>query len=76
VVSLAVLVVGFLLGLSTSALTGERHPEIRAAQRALNQAEGHLKRAAHDYGGHRVKAMEHIAAAQQELREALAFDNK
>jgi len=52
----------------------ERHQQIRAAQRALANAEQHLGQAAHDYGGHRVKAMELIRSAQAELREGLAWD--
>jgi len=53
---------------------GERHPEIRAAMHALMNAERHLQEAAHDYGGHRVKAMELIKQAQEELRAGLEWD--
>ncbi|HTU01057.1 MAG TPA: hypothetical protein VMG58_04540 [Candidatus Sulfotelmatobacter sp.] len=53
---------------------GERHPQIRAAMRALTNAERHLQEAAHDYGGHRVKAMELIKQAQEELQAGLAWD--
>jgi len=53
---------------------GERHPEIRAAMHALMNAERHLQEAAHDYGGHRVKAMELIKQAQGELRAGLEWD--
>lgn len=52
---------------------GERHPQIRAAMRALMNAERHLQEAAHDYGGHRVKAMEIIKQAQEELRAGLEW---
>jgi hypothetical protein len=41
---------------------------------ALMNAEGHLQEAAHDYGGHRVKAMELIKQAEEELRAGLAWD--
>lgn len=71
-----ILVVGFVLGLSTSALTaekGERHPQIHAAARALRQAANHLERAAHVYGGHRAKALELVKQAEQELKEALEY---
>src|SRR5258705_13148315 len=37
---------------------GGKHPHIAAATRALTHAEGQLERAAHHYGGHRVKALE------------------
>lgn len=53
---------------------GERHPQIRAAMHALANAERHLQEAAHDYGGHRVKAMALIKQAQEELEAGLAWD--
>ncbi len=53
---------------------GGRHPEIRAAMHALMNAERHLQEAAHDYGGHRVKAMELIKQAEEELRAGLASE--
>lgn len=53
---------------------GERHPQIRAAMQALMNAERHLQEAAHDYGGHREKAMGLIKHAQEELRAGLAWD--
>ena len=71
-----VFVSGLTLGLVTSAWTAERHPEIRAAQKDLSRAKAHLKDAAHDFGGHRVKAIEFIDQAQGELREALQYDRK
>jgi hypothetical protein len=52
----------------------ERHPEIRAAIRNLEEARGHLQAAAHDFGGHRVKALEHTNKAIEECREALRSD--
>jgi hypothetical protein len=53
----------------------ERHPEIRRAIRLLNRAYFLLNRkAAHDFGGHRVKAMQEIQEALQELRAALQYD--
>ncbi len=67
---------GLMLGLAASAWTAERHPEIRAAQRNLASAKSHLEAAAHDFGGHRVKAIEFIDKAQGELRDALQFDKK
>ncbi len=50
-----------------------RHPQILAAGRALRQAATHLERAAHDYGGHRAKALELVKQAEQELREAIEY---
>ena len=62
--------------LGAAALTAERHPQIRSAQRLLNQAQLHLERAKHDYSGHRIRAIEHIRAAQAELQAALASDRR
>lgn len=73
VLVLAALIVGITLGLSSSALTVERHPQIHAAARALRQAANHLEKAAHEYGGHRAKALELVKQAEQELKEALAY---
>lgn len=51
------------------------HPEIDDAMRLLNQAQDHLNHAAHDFGGHRTKAMEHIGKALEELHAALDYAN-
>ncbi len=72
----ALLAVGFVMGIGTTALTAERHPEIRAAQRLLAQAKGRLEHAAHDFQGHRVKAIQDIDEAQEQLRAALDVDRK
>lgn len=71
---LSLLVVGFLLGLGASALAKEAHPEIRQAQSLLERAKDRLQHAAHDFQGHRVKAIQHIDEAQDELRLALQSD--
>ena len=52
----------------------ERHPEIRAAQRDLASAKGHLQAAARDFGGHRAKAVEHLDQALRELHMAMDYD--
>ncbi len=44
------------------------------SRRRLQTAEQHLSRAARDYGGHRAKALELIRAAQNEVRQGLAYD--
>jgi hypothetical protein len=54
----------------------ERHPEIRNAIRALENARNHLQKGAHDFGGHRVKALEHVNEALEECRQALQYDKK
>ena len=78
----AVLVVGIVLGLSTATVTaqkadpGEKHPHMQAAMKQVNQAEQQLERAAHDYGGHRSKALQLLKQAEQEIKEGIAFDEK
>lgn len=52
----------------------ERHPEIRQAIRLLTEAQDHLSHGAHDFGGHRVKAMKHVSEALEDLHAALAYD--
>ena len=60
---------------SVAAVTAvEPHPEIRAAIRALERAKGHLKSAAHDFGGHRVEALAAVDKAIEQLNLALKFD--
>jgi len=70
---------GITFGLASSGWSaqrerGEHHPEIRAAQRDLASAKGHLQAAARDFGGHRAKAVALIDQAQEELRKAVDFD--
>jgi len=45
----------------------EQHPQIKDALEAMRSAKHHLQGAAHDYEGHRVKAIDHLDAA---IREA------
>ncbi len=52
----------------------ERHPEIRMAMHKLRMAKEALEKSAHDYGGHRVKAIHEIDEAMEELRDALQSD--
>jgi hypothetical protein len=42
------------------------HPEIGAALEAMHNAKHHLDDAAHDFHGHRVKAIEHLDQAIHE----------
>lgn len=72
----AVAVLALVFGLSALAWTAEQHPHIRVTLRDLQHAERQLQQAAHDYGGHRIKAMELIRQAQAELREGLTYDRQ
>ena len=57
-------------------VTGEHHPAIRAAIRALERARDELKAANHDFGGHRADALVECDKAIDQLRLALAYDKK
>src|ERR1039458_6950487 len=50
---------------------GKGHPEVHGAIAKLEHAKADLQKAAHDYEGHRAKAIEHIDAALGELHQAL-----
>ena len=52
----------------------ERHPNIRRAMEALRAARNDLEHADHDFGGHRVEAMQAIDRAIEQLQVALRFD--
>ena len=55
---------------------GEQHPHIRAAIHELQEAKHELETAAHDFGGHRVEAIEAIDNAIKQLKQALEYDKK
>ena len=54
----------------------ERHPKIRQAIRALQGAKDDLEDASHDFGGHRVEALEAVNNALKQLQAALEADKK
>jgi len=54
----------------------EPHPQINAAIHSLERAKDHLQKAAHDFGGHRVEAIQAIDAAIAQLKTCLQYDKK
>lgn len=52
----------------------EPHPEIRDAIASLQHARDHLNHAAHDFGGHRVDAIQAIDQAIAQLRICMKYD--
>ena len=52
----------------------ERHPHIRAAIRELRESKRELETAAHDFGGHRVRAVRACDHAIEQLELSLRFD--
>ena len=67
------LLVAFLVGMFTSALMAQQH-RVRSARELLIKAQEHLMGARGEFGGHRLKAMEHVKAAVIEVDEALRSD--
>jgi hypothetical protein len=57
-----------------NATPAEPHPQIREALAALRRAKEHMEHAAHDFGGHRVEAIEATNRAIQQLEICLKYD--
>src|SRR2546425_9958001 len=75
-----VLAIACVLGLGTLASSQDKKPppatraglhQIHAAPRALEQAQRHLERAEHHFGGHRAKALDLVKQAEREGKEAV-----
>jgi hypothetical protein len=81
VIVAGVLAVGFVLGFETLAFTQEKKPTatraglhlIHAAAKSLEDAEKHLQRAEHPFGGHRARALELVKQAEGELKQAVEY---
>jgi len=58
----------------TAATPAEPHPQIREALGALRRAKEHMEHAAHDFGGHRVEAIEATNQAIKQLELCLKYD--
>ena len=62
-----------LVGTSRPANTepqGERHPNIRAALRELHNAEDYMRRAGHDFCGHKEESLRATGVAIRQLEFA------
>jgi len=55
-------------------IPAEPHPQIRQALAALRRAKEHMEHAAHDFGGHRVEALEATNKAIEQLEICLKYD--
>jgi hypothetical protein len=62
----AIAAIAFAAGIALAA-----QPKMEAALHSLERARGDLDRAEHDKGGHRVKALELIDRAIDEVREGI-----
>ena len=63
------------LALPASALA-EPQPHMKAALESLRAAKESLERATADKGGHRVKAIEKVNEAINQVEKGIEFDNK
>ncbi len=54
----------------------ENQPQMRNALQALNNARNFLNQATADKGGHRVKALEYVNAAIDQVNQGIAYDNR
>ena len=73
---MAVATLGGLTLAADYAEAQERHPKIRAAIKALQEAKEEMQHAAHDYGGHRVDALKACDNALAQLRLAVEYQEK
>jgi len=67
------IVTAFMLALTPTSPAFQRHPEIADAIRALHHAKDHLQQAAHDFGGHRVQAIQAIDEAIHQLEICMQY---
>ncbi len=63
-------------GLAVGLAEAEPQPHMRAALGHLRAARRSLDEATADKGGHRVKAIQLVDAAIQQVEEGIAFDNR
>jgi len=61
----------FNLPTRASGAPPQRYPEMRGALHHLEQARDALSNAAHDFHGHRAKALEHTNKAIEEVNKGL-----
>ncbi len=57
-----------------AATAKEDHPYMEAALKALDKARSELQAANHDFHGHRMKAIELVNIASEEIRAGIASD--
>jgi hypothetical protein len=64
------------LSLGAADTIADRQPLMRDALASLEVAETKLENAAHDKGGHRVKALDLTRKAIAEVKAGIEFDNR
>ena len=70
-----IFLVAFSFAVISNPVRAENQPLMKMALKHLQVAKSKLKKASHDKGGHRVKAMEHIEKAIAEVQKGIHHDN-
>ena len=68
-------VIALVIGFAAGSAFAERQPHMQAALRTLRNAQQQLDKAEPDKGGHRVKAIQLVNDAINEVRAGIAYDN-
>jgi len=71
----AIAIAAIIGGKAINSAEAEKQPHMEAALNALRTAEGELKNATADKGGHRAKAIDLVAKAIAETKAGIEFDN-
>jgi hypothetical protein len=66
---------GITIGVAAAGGGDERQPLMHKALSSLREAKVALQTATHDKGGHRVKALEHVNAAIDQVQKGIAYDD-
>jgi hypothetical protein len=67
---------GAVLAAGLSSAQAEPHPALRNAINSLEKAKFDLMHARHDFGGHKMEAIQSIDRAIEQLRVAMWFDRR
>ncbi len=65
-----------LIMFAFTVVSAEPQPNMKAAQKHLEQAKDALQKATADKGGHRAKAIQLVNDAIEEVKKGIAADNK
>ena len=63
----------FVVAFGAPVFAQDKHPDINAALKSLEEAAKHLDKAGTGYGGNKAKAHKLIKDAEKELKDAIAF---
>jgi hypothetical protein len=72
-------IVLLIAGLTVGGFVGawaEKQPHMRAALESLHKAKTQLEKAEPDKGGHRVKAIDLVSQAIEEVKMGMEYDNR